>query len=127
MAKKIKRRVFTQSGFEIKDDEQRAKAEAIAKKGWCDDKNIVVDKDFSARLRAKIERLRKSNVPPKLIYKTVIRFRIAPARVEFNRKRPKIERALKAARSMCNAIEALSVVRPTSTGETSRTWRFSAK
>lgn len=108
MVKKIKRRQFTQSGFEINDDEQRAKAEAIAKKGWCDDKDIVVDKDFSARLRAKIERLReRAKVPPNLLYKTTIRARVAHARDEFSKRGPRFIKALAAARTLCKAMEDL--------------------
>lgn len=108
MAKKIKRQQFTQRGFEINDDAQRAKAEAIARQGWCDDEDIVVDPAFASRLRASIERLRKrANVPPTLLYKIVIRARLAPARDEFNKKAPGIRKALAAARALCSAMEAL--------------------
>jgi len=108
MAKQIKRQEFIHRGFEINDDAQRAEAEAMAREGWSDDDDIVVDPMFATRLRASIERLRKrANVPPELIYKNVIRARIVHARDEFNRKRPKIERTLKAARALCGAMEAL--------------------
>lgn len=108
MAKKTKRQLFIHRGFEIRDDKQRAAAEAMARKGWYDDDEIVVDPAFATRLRQGIERLRKSaDVPPELLYKIAIRARLAPARDEFNKKGRLIEKTLAAAQVLCRAIEAL--------------------
>jgi hypothetical protein len=108
MAKKMKRQEFTQRGFEIFNDAQRATAEAQAKEGWSDDKDIVVDPAFAASLRARIERLREFvGIPPELSYKNVLRIRLLYARNEFTKKGPRIKKALAAARALCSAIEDL--------------------
>lgn len=108
MAKKTTRQQLISRGFEIKDDAQRAAAEAAARRGWSDDDEIAVDAAFAKQLRERIERLRKSaDIPPNLVYKTVVRARIQPSRTEFKKKGPLIARALGAARALCNAMEAL--------------------
>jgi len=108
MAKKTKCQLLISRGFDIKDDKQRTAAEATARKGWHDDDDIDVDPAFATRLRERIERLRVSaDVPPALIYKTVVRARIVPARKEFLKKGRMIARASAAARALCNAMEAL--------------------
>jgi hypothetical protein len=108
MAKKTSRQLLISRGFDIKDDTQRAEAEAMAREGWNDDDEIVVDPAFEMRLRERIERLRISaDVPPALLYKTVVRARIAPARLEFMKKGRLIAGALVAALALCNAMEAL--------------------
>jgi hypothetical protein len=108
MAKKRKRQLLIYRGFEVKGDTQRAEAEAIARNGWHDDDDIVVDPAFASRLRATVERLRKcADVPTELLYKLVVRARIAPARHEFNRKGRMIKKTLAAARALCSAMEAL--------------------
>jgi hypothetical protein len=44
-----KPRLSIHKGLEILDDAQRAEAEAMAKKGWPDDDDIVVDPEFDTR------------------------------------------------------------------------------
>jgi len=108
MAKKTRRQLQISRGIDIKDDTQRAEAEAMAREGWDDDDEIVVDPAFAKRLRERIERLRIStDLPPVLLYKNVVRARLAPARLEFTKKGRLVTRALGAARALCNAMEAL--------------------
>lgn len=109
MAKKTKRHLLINRGFQIKDDLQRVEAEAIALEGWNDDHELVVDPVFATRLREHVEKLKTSaGIPPALLYKSVLRARIAPARLKFTKKGPHIARALVAAQALCKALEAIS-------------------